>query len=456
MMKLIPTSTRGKVRAATFLTAGVVVLGGFAIQGQVRAAQYQHLLNKTYEYAFAELSTSVSQLDTALQKGIYATSPQLFSSLCTEAFRSALAAQTALGSLPYGNVELEGTATFLAKTGDYTMSLSRASAQGLSEEQRATLAALSQRASALCQTLQSLESDLYSGTLRLGDLAQVQERLSQATETGGQTTAGSSFQEIEQECSELPTLIYDGPFSDHLADRTPRMLEGQPQVSREDARSAAAGWLGQEPQLFTPVSDGAGVLPSWGFSAQVDGGELYVEVTKQGGQLLEILHSRPVGPAQFSREQAAARAKAFLKQLGYPDMAETYFIDQGNILTINFAGKEGDVLCYPDLVKVSVALDNGGIVGLESRNYLMNHQSRSFSPPAVSAEEARAQVTRGLEVLSQQLTLIPTEGEHEILCHEFKCRNEKGQHYILYVNAETGAQERILLLLEDENGTLVL
>ena len=284
MMKLIPTSTRGKVRAATFLTAGVVVLGGFAIQGQVRAAQYQHLLNKTYEYAFAELSTSVSQLDTALQKGIYATSPQLFSSLCTEAFRSALAAQTALGSLPYGNVELEGTATFLAKTGDYTMSLSRASAQGLSEEQRATLAALSQRASALCQTLQSLESDLYSGTLRLEDLAQVQERLSQATETGGQTTAGSSFQEIEQECSELPTLIYDGPFSDHLADRTPRMLEGQPQVSREDARSAAAGWLGQEPQLFTPVSDGAGVLPSWGFSAQVDGGELYVEVTKQGGR----------------------------------------------------------------------------------------------------------------------------------------------------------------------------
>ena len=353
-------------------------------------------------------------------------------------------------------MELEGTATFLAKTGDYTMSLSRASAQGLSEEQRATLAALSQRASALCQTLQSLESDLYSGTLRLEDLAQVQERLSQATETGGQTTAGSSFQEIEQECSELPTLIYDGPFSDHLADRTPRMLEGQPQVSREDARSAAAGWLGQEPQLFTPVSDGAGVLPSWGFSAQVDGGELYVEVTKQGGQLLEILHSRPVGPAQFSREQAAARATAFLKQLGYPDMAETYFIDQGNILTINFAGKEGDVLCYPDLVKVSVALDNGGIVGLESRNYLMNHQSRSFSPPAVSAEEARAQVTRGLEVLSQQLTLIPTEGEHEILCHEFKCRNEKGQHYILYVNAETGVQERILLLLEDENGTLVL
>lgn len=54
MMKLIPTSTRGKVRAATFLTAGLAVLGGFAIQGQVRAAQYQYLLNKTYEYALLQ------------------------------------------------------------------------------------------------------------------------------------------------------------------------------------------------------------------------------------------------------------------------------------------------------------------------------------------------------------------------------------------------------------------
>ena len=86
----------------------------------------------------------------------------------------------------------------------------------------------------------------------------------------------------------------------------------------------------------------------------------------------------------------------------------------------------------------------------------MSHQSRTFSAPAVSAEEARSQVTQGLEVLRQQLALIPTQGENEVLCHEFKCRNEKGQHYILYVNAQTGEQERILLLLEDENGTLVL
>ncbi|MFQ9916206.1 MAG: hypothetical protein ACLRWQ_07275 [Flavonifractor plautii] len=53
----------------------------------------------------------------------YATSPELFSALCAQAYSKALAAQSALGELPYGNVELEQTAAFLAKTGDYAMAL---------------------------------------------------------------------------------------------------------------------------------------------------------------------------------------------------------------------------------------------------------------------------------------------------------------------------------------------
>lgn len=352
--------TRTRVRVLSFLTAGIVVLGGFAVQGHVQAAQYRHLLDKTYEYAFAELTTAVSELDATLQKGVYATSPNLFSSLCAEAFSKALAAQTALGSLPYGNVELEQTASFLAKTGDYTMSLSHSAANGLTKEQRETLRALSERASSLCQTLQALETDLYAGTVSLEDLNEVQARLSQATEDGNQNIAGSSFQNIESEFPELPTLIYDGPFSDHIADRIPRMLDGHEQVNRDEAKARAAAFFDLAPALFSPTSEGAGRIPTWGFSAVVDGGELSVEVTKQGGQVLEVLSARPVGTPTLSREEATALAQAFLKRNGYPEMEQTYFIDQGNILTINFAPSKNQILCYPDLLKVSVALDNGG------------------------------------------------------------------------------------------------
>ena len=52
--------------------------------------------------------------------------------------------------------------------------------------------------------------------------------------------------------------------------------------------------------------------------------------------------------------------------------------------------------------------------------------------------------------------MIPTGGEYEVLCHEFKCEDEDGRHVIVYVNAQNGQEEKLLLLLEDENGTLVL
>ena len=61
-----------------------------------------------------------------------------------------------------------------------------------------------------------------------------------------------------------------------------------------------------------------------------------------------------------------------------------------------------------------------------------------------------------LTVLSHQLALIPTGGEYEVLCHEFKCQAQDGSHVLIYVNAQTGKQQHILLLLEDESGTLVI
>ena len=107
-------------------------------------------------------------------------------------------------------------------------------------------------------------------------------------------------------------------------------------------------------------------------------------------------------------------------------------------------------------MKVSVALDNGRVVGFESKGYLMNHTVRDLPAPTVSEEEARGVVSPALTVLSHQLALIPTGGEYEVLCHEFKCEDEDGRHVIVYVNAQNGQEEKLLLLLEDENGTLVL
>ena len=448
---------RTLVRAASFLLAAFVVVGGLALQARARAEAYRLYLENGYRHAFAELSANLNELDVALQKGIYATSPSMLGVLCTQIYGKAMSAQMALGELPYSNVELEQTAAFLAKAGDYAAALSRsASVTGVcSDEQREALRGLSAGASDLSARVAGLQSDLMGGAVTLEDLEAAEARLS-AAEGSGHTLADSSYQTVESDFPELPSLIYDGPFSEHIAGRTPAMLEGREDVTQDEARLAAARFLDLKPELFTLVSAGSGRLPTYSFSAMVDGGELYVEVTRRGGLVVELLHSRPVESAALSREEAVAAAAAFLTSRGYPNMTESYFIDQGNVLTINFAAQQGEVLCYPDLVKVSVALDNGRVVGFESEGYLMNHTLRDLPRSPVSLGKAQAALSPELDILSHRLALIPTGGEYEVLTHVFKCQSADGRHVLVYINAQTGQEEKILILLEDESGTLVI
>ena len=448
---------RRTVLAASFLAAAVAILGGFAIQGHARAAQYRHLLDNGYQHAFSELTAAVGELDVALNKGVYATTPALFSTLCTQAYGKALSAQMALGELPYSNVELEQTAAFLAKAGDYAMALSRDSGEGevCTPEQRETLSALSEVAGELAQTLRGLQSDLYAGTITPEDLQQAQARLS-AADGEEEITSGSAFQTVEADFPEVPSLIYDGPFSEHLTNRSPRMLEGCSPVSQDEARAVAARFLGLRPEIFTLTSQGEGQIPTYGFTAAVDGGELYVEVTRQGGMGLQAISSRTGGAPTLTRDQAITAARDFLADRGYPNMVHSYSIHQGDALTVHFAPVQDGVYCYPDLIKVSVALDTGAVIGFEAEGYLMNHYTRTLPQPAVSREEAQALVAEDLQVLSHQLAIIPTGGEYEVFCHEFKCQTASGSHTLVYVDAQTGQEENILLLLEEESGTLAI
>ena len=448
---------RTAVRIFSFALTALVVLAGYGIQKNNEAEAYRQQLSLGYRHAFAELAANLDGLNTDLQKGLYATSPSMLGALCTQIYGRSVAAQQALGELPYSNVELERTAALLAKVGDYAAYLSRSAAVngGCSEEDRARLKSLSAGAGELAVKVAGLQADLLSGSADLEDVQAAEARLSASTE-GGAVTAGSAYKTVESDFPELPSLIYDGPFSEHIAGRTPKVLEGLGQVSPDEARTMAAQFLNLKPGVFTLVSSGGGSLPVYGFSAWVDGGEVYIEVSRAGGRVVELMSARSVPQALLTREEALTAAADFLTAQGYPSMVQTYFTDTGNVLTINFAYAQDGVICYPDLIKVSIALDTGRVVGFESKGYLMNHSARSFTPPAVSEAAARRVVSPELAVLSHQLALIPTGGEYEVLTHEYKCETQDGRHVLVYVSAQTGQEERILLLLEDESGTLVI
>ena len=137
-------------------------------------------------------------------------------------------------------------------------------------------------------------------------------------------------------------------------------------------------------------------------------------------------------------------------------MKESYFTSYEAVVTINFAYQQEDVICYPDLIKVSVARDTGEIVGFDATGYLMCHVLRELPDAALSPEDCKANISSDLTILSQELAVIRTTGEAEHLCYEIKCETPEQQHMIFYINSQTGEEEKILLLLEDENGTLTI
>ncbi|MCC8181458.1 MAG: germination protein YpeB [Clostridiales bacterium] len=449
-----PFSRRGRIRAVSFFAAVLVIVCGVAIQERYRADQLQRTVSNAYLHAFSEVTASLDRMDAALQKGQYVTSAPMFCSLCSEISAQATAAQMALGQLPMANVELEQTAAFLATVGDYAQALSRSAAlEGTwTEEDRDNWSQLSQAAQTLSRQLDELELELFDGSFSIDDVAAAQARLSAATEETEEPVSG--FQSVEADFPELPSLVYDGPFSQHLTDKTPLALEGLDEITGEEALTVAQELLGDE--TLTVEGTVEGNIPTYTLSGETDSGRRTVSITRRGEKLLSLVTQGTPAEQNLTPEQGIQAARTALERLGFGEMGESYYSLQSNILTVNFCALQDGAYCYPDLVKVSVSMADGSLLGFEAQGYLTNHHQRTLESPAVSQEEAQEMVADNLSVLSVRQAVVPSQGEYERLCWEFLCETEEGGHVIVYVNAQTGAEEKILLLLEDEHGTLAM
>lgn len=134
-------------------------------------------------------------------------------------------------------------------------------------------------------------------------------------------------------------------------------------------------------------------------------------------------------------------------------MKPTYYLKQGGAVTINYAYLQDNVTIYPDLIKVKIALDNGEVLGMETTGYLNNHTQRTIETPRISLEEAKASLNKNLSITSEDLAIIPTEWNTEIFCYEFKGRVDDTD-FLVYVNAQTGKEENILVIIDTPDGIL--
>ena len=243
-------------------------------------------------------------------------------------------------------------------------------------------------------------------------------------------------------------------FSQHIADASPKALEGLPEVDEEAAKSSAGKFLGVKSENLTVSGYREGRLPVYTVTHQ-SGGEIEtVEVTKVGGKVIYFGTVREPHEGDLSPADAVRTAQRFLERQGYDSMTPTYHTSDGGETVINFAYEQDGVICYPDLIKVTVASDTGRVVGMEAEGYLTCHQDRTLT--AASFDLDTAALSPYLTVKSHRPALIPTAGKNEVLCEEYLCQTPDARHALVYLNSQTGLEEKILLLLESPSGTLTI
>ena len=178
-----------------------------------------------------------------------------------------------------------------------------------------------------------------------------------------------------------------------------------------------------------------------------------ISVAKKGGHVVYLNYNREVENEIISKEEANEKALKFLEERGYTNMKETYYLTQQGIVTINYAYQQGEVICYPDLIKIKIALDDGEILGFESTGYLNCHTTRNLDENKISVDQAREKINKNLEISNERLAIIPTEYDTEIYCWEFQGKINDNE-FLVYINANTGKEEDILVIINTPNGTL--
>lgn len=442
--KLSWKGTRMKVRLISFALAFAAVTAAAVWMLWDQAEQAKRALEYTYQRSIADLAVYVDNIDTSLEKTLCAGTSSGAVVQAAKVWREAAAAKACISTLPYSDNRLANTGKFLSQVGEYAYSITNRAATGeeITEDERNNLVKLSEYASSLKEQLYDLLREIAEDDY---SIKSVMEELSAEFEEG----SGGIFAQMDGSYEDYPTLIYDGPFSDHLENGDAAMLEGLSDITEEEASEKISAIFGDTMEMLGRVNS---EIPVYVFAD----GTKYVEITVKGGRVMNYSDSRDVNGTSYAVGDALNAASAFLSKNGYPDMKYTYYIEDDDSLLINYAYTEDGAVCYADLIKVRIAMDDLSVTGFEAVGYISNHKERDKPSNVIGAEEAMESVSTYLTINGGQMAFICPHELTEYYVYEFNCTAESGRQVLVYIDAVTGREVDILLLLDTPGGTLTV
>ncbi len=443
----IRTKKRTLVSIISYSAAAFALLIGFVIKSNSQVAVLKRQIVHTYEASLESLSISMENMAVTLEKSLYAGTASGLNNLTGDLILQAGTAEEALSSLPLKTGNVSTVAKFISQVSDFLLSITKKSVAGnsITESERKSLKSLADTAALLSNKLGEISGEYNSYENWDKNISGVLDGI-EATES-----ISKSMDEVEKSLSDYPTLIYDGPFSDHISLKESKLLKNCGSIDNAAAKRKAADVLNisENSLKYSGMEDGK--MESYIFDYQNG----RIAITKKGGYVSYFRNDREIANNDINYEKAVGIALKYVNSLGLGNFKESYYFTDEGICVVNFATVQNGVLCYTDLIKVGVALDNGEIVLYESRGYIMNHYDRKIESPKQTQDEAKKVLSPHLKVNSVKKALIPSDGLEERLCYEFACTGEKNEEVLVYVNCSTLIEENMFILLKTDGGTLV-
>ena len=410
--------------------------------------EYKKELEFMYEKSFYELIDNVNNIEMNLSKLSSTNSQSYQADVVDDLLEQSNMAQNNLASLPLTDQSISKTISFINSTNGYCTSLSSqlAKGQALTDDQKYDVEALYESAKNVKQEVNRF------ATLLTNDYSIV-DNMKYAKNTMD-SNFSNQFATLEEPSVEYPQLIYDGPFSDSVLNKEIKGLSDV-QLTKDQAQAKITQELfGYDTIKYSGQTDGKFV--TYNFTLNFSDGTVgFAQVTKQGGLLLTYTHTHSITKVRYSQEDCVEKAKQFVEELGITDMESVWYAEAEGYLFVNLAYKQDDVIVYPDLIKVKVAMDDGTITGLEAMSYAYNHTEREIPKAVATKADAERAVQPELIVQKTTLCIMPNEYVGESLAWELQAVSNGNQFYA-YVDAQTGQLLKVLKVIETDDGSLLM
>lgn len=403
-----------------------------------------------YQRAFHELTYHMDLLNNELGSALAMNSSRGLSPQLADIWRISSDALSNVGQLPLGLLPFNKTEEFLSNISDFTYrtAVRDLDDEPLSEEETKLLESLYEQSGEIKNELRQVQHLALENNLRWMD---VEVALANGDELVDNTII-DGLKTVEDKLEGFQETNVDSPIigvssKNHAYEN----ITGE-EISQEEAleKSKDLFEAGDQDKLsITKSGDGADI-PFYSISYQNENKRGYMDMSVQGGLPMTMLVERNVDEAKISLNEGMEIAQAFLQELNFEDMQLLNSSQFDNIGVYSFLYNQDGVRIYPDTLEIKVALDNGDILGLTAKNYLMNHTDRDLPEPEITEEEAKEAVNPNVDIQEEYLAVIDNDLGEEVLVYEF-LGVYNDETYRIFINAADGREEKVEML----NGTEV-